>query len=93
MYQHFRAFNLLTSTTYSQRNTGKLKSSYLPNIYQREIIGVSLVIADEFTFFLAVPTMVEASAPKLLKFRFDFFSTELFALIFGLAVLLWYLFL
>src|SRR5699024_1729573 len=36
------------------------------------LIGVSRVAAAEFTFFLAVPTMLGASAFKLLKFGFDF---------------------
>ena len=50
------------------------------------IIGVSRVTAAEFTFFLAVPTMIGASAFKLLKFGFDFTSSELIALFIGMAV-------
>lgn len=50
------------------------------------LIGVSRVTAAEFTFFLAVPTMLGASAFKLLKFGFDFTTTELFTLVLGMAV-------
>ena len=50
------------------------------------LIGVSRVAAAEFTFFLAVPTMLGASAYKLLKFGFDFTGTELFTLALGMAV-------
>lgn len=50
------------------------------------IIGVSRVAAAEFTFFLAVPTMFGASAYKLLKFGFDFTSSELLALGLGMVV-------
>src|SRR5699024_12420959 len=50
------------------------------------LIGVSRVAATEFTFFLAVPTMLGASAFKLLKFGFDFTSAELLALVLGMAV-------
>ena len=42
--------------------------------------------AAEFTFFLAVPTMLGASAFKLLKFGFEFTSAELLALVLGMAV-------
>lgn len=50
------------------------------------LIGVSRVVATEFTFFLAVPTMFGASALKLLKFGFDFTTTELFTLGLGMLV-------
>ncbi|HBL36732.1 MAG TPA: undecaprenyl-diphosphatase [Firmicutes bacterium] len=50
------------------------------------VIGVSRVAAAEFTFFLAVPTMLGASAYKLLKFGFDFTSTELLTLVIGMVV-------
>ena len=50
------------------------------------LIGVSRVAAAEFTFFLAVPTMLGASAFKLLKFGFEFTSAELLALVLGMAV-------
>ena len=50
------------------------------------IIGVSRVAAAEFTFFLAVPTMIGASLFKLMKFGFNFTSSELLALFIGMAV-------
>lgn len=50
------------------------------------IIGVSRVAAAEFTFFLAVPTMLGASAYKLLKFGLDFTGTELMTLVIGMVV-------
>lgn len=50
------------------------------------LIGVSRVVAAEFTFFLAVPTMLGASAFKLLKFGFNFSFSEFIALILGMAV-------
>lgn len=50
------------------------------------LIGVSRTAAAEFTFFLAVPTMLGASAFKLLKFGFSFTGAELLALLLGMAV-------
>ncbi len=50
------------------------------------LIGVSRTAAAEFTFFLAVPTMLGASLLKLVKFGFDFSSSEAVALIIGMAV-------
>ncbi|WP_010294603.1 undecaprenyl-diphosphate phosphatase [Clostridium senegalense] len=50
------------------------------------LIGVSRVAAAEFTFFLAVPTMLGASTLKLLKFGFDFTNIELAILIIGMLV-------
>ena len=50
------------------------------------LIGVSRVAAAEFTFFLAIPTMIGASAYKLIKFGFDFTSYEIFILILGMVV-------
>lgn len=50
------------------------------------LIGVSRVAAAEFTFFLAVPTMLGASAYKLLKFGFDFTGAELLCLAIGMLV-------
>ena len=50
------------------------------------LIGVSRVAAAEFTFFLAVPTMLGASAFKLLKFGFGFTGQELFILVLGMLV-------
>ena len=50
------------------------------------IIGVSRVVAAEFTFFLAVPTMLGASLVKLVKFGFHFEAYEIIALLLGMAV-------
>ena len=50
------------------------------------LIGVSRTAAAEFTFFLAVPTMLGASALKLLKFGFDFSGTEITVLLIGMIV-------
>ncbi len=50
------------------------------------LIGVSRTAAAEFTFFLAVPTMLGASVFKLLKFGFDFTPTEMGILLLGMAV-------
>ena len=47
------------------------------------IIGVSRTAAAEFTFFLAVPTMLGASALKLVKHGFDFTQAELLTLLLG----------
>ncbi|MEG0662672.1 MAG: undecaprenyl-diphosphate phosphatase [Anaerovoracaceae bacterium] len=50
------------------------------------LIGVSRTAAAEFTFFLAVPTMLGASALKLFKFGFAFTTAEVITLILGMAV-------
>lgn len=50
------------------------------------LIGVSRTAAAEFTFFLAVPTMLGASAFKLFKFGFDFTGTQLLTLGLGMLV-------
>lgn len=50
------------------------------------LIGVSRVVAAEFTFFLAVPTMLGGSAFKLLKFGLHFSLSEVIALIVGMVV-------
>lgn len=50
------------------------------------IIGVSRTAAAEFTFFLAVPTMVGASALKLIKFGLDFTAGEIVTLVIGMVV-------
>ena len=50
------------------------------------IIGVSRTAAAEFTFFLAVPTMIAASGVKLIKFGFNFTSSELIVLAVGTIV-------
>lgn len=50
------------------------------------LIGVSRTAAAEFTFFLAVPTMLGASALKLLKFGLDFSGSEITVLLIGMIV-------
>ncbi len=50
------------------------------------LIGVSRVASAEFTFFLAVPTMVGASLLKIVKYGFAFTSAEIIALLIGMAV-------
>ncbi len=50
------------------------------------IFGVSRAAAAEFTFFLALPTMLGASALKLIKFGFEFTTAELLALLLGCVV-------
>ena len=50
------------------------------------LIGVSRVVAAEFTFFLAVPVMFGLSALKILKFGFDFTGPELMTLGVGMLV-------
>jgi undecaprenyl-diphosphatase len=48
------------------------------------LIGVSRVVAAEFTFYLAIPVMFGASLLKIVKFGFDFTSTELAILTIGM---------
>lgn len=50
------------------------------------LIGVSRSTAAEFTFFLAIPTMLGASLLKLVKFGFDFSAFELLSLLTGMLV-------
>jgi len=50
------------------------------------LLGVSRTTAAEFTFFLAVPTMLGASLLKLLKFGFSFTGMELAILLVGMVV-------
>ncbi len=50
------------------------------------LLGVSRVAASEFTFFLALPTMLGASALKIVKFGFDFSGTEIAVLLVGMAI-------
>ena len=50
------------------------------------LIGVSRTAAAEFTFFLAIPTMLGASLLKMLKFGFAFTGAEIAALVIGCAV-------
>ncbi len=50
------------------------------------LIGLSRPNAAEFTFYLAIPTMLGASLLKLVKFGFAFTSTELIILLVGMVV-------
>lgn len=50
------------------------------------LMGTSRFIAAEFSFFLAIPTMVLASAYKLLKAGLAFSGFEWFLMIFGAVV-------
>lgn len=49
------------------------------------LIGVSRVVAAEFTFFLAVPVMFGLSALKILEFGLDFTGAELLTLLIGMV--------
>ena len=50
------------------------------------LIGISRGVAAEYTFYLAVPTMLGASAIKLLKFGLHFTGVEVSVLIIGMVV-------
>ena len=50
------------------------------------MIGLSRANAAEFTFYLAIPTMLGASLLKLVKFGFAFTGTELVILLVGMFV-------
>jgi len=50
------------------------------------LIGLSRPNAAEFTFYLAIPTMLGASLLKLLKFGFAFTGMELIILVVGMVV-------
>lgn len=50
------------------------------------LLGVSRTTAAEFTFFLAIPTMLGASVFKLAKFGFAFTGEEMFVLLIGMVV-------
>jgi undecaprenyl-diphosphatase len=50
------------------------------------ILGVSRTVAAEFTFFLALPTMIGASLLKILKHGFVFTSAEVIAILIGMIV-------
>ena len=50
------------------------------------LIGLSRPNAAEFTFYLAIPTMLGASLLKLVKFGFGFTSIELIILLVGMLV-------
>ena len=49
-------------------------------------LGVARPVVAEFTFFLAIPIMFGASFVKIMKFGFDFTSTELVWLAVGMVV-------
>ena len=48
------------------------------------LLGVSRVVAAEFTFYLAIPVMFGASLLKILKFGFSFTSSEIAILLIGM---------
>ena len=50
------------------------------------LIGLSRPNSAEFTFYLAIPTMLGASLLKLVKFGFGFTSIELIILLLGMLV-------
>lgn len=50
------------------------------------LLGVSRTVAAEFTFFLAIPTMLGASGLKLVKFGFNFTAQEAVMLAIGMVV-------
>lgn len=50
------------------------------------MIGISRQVAAEYTFYLAVPVMVGASALKLLKFGFNYTVEEVIMLLIGMVV-------
>lgn len=50
------------------------------------LLGTSRFAASEFTFFMAIPIMLGASAVKLLGFGFDMTKNELIILAIGFAV-------
>lgn len=49
------------------------------------LLGTSRTVAAEFTFYLAIPVMFGASLLKIVKFGFDFNTTEIITLILGMA--------
>lgn len=49
------------------------------------LIGLSRTVAAEYTFYLAVPTMLGASVLKLAKFGLSFSAAELVVLLTGMA--------
>ena len=50
------------------------------------IIGLSRVVATEYTFFLAIPVMFGASLLKIVKFGLVFTTNEIFVLLLGTFV-------
>lgn len=49
------------------------------------LIGLSRTCAAEYTFYLAIPTMLGASVLKLVKFGLDFTASEVIILLVGMA--------
>ena len=50
------------------------------------LLGTSRTVAAEFTFFLGIPVMFGASLLKIVKFGFEFTSTEGIILLTGMVV-------
>ncbi len=50
------------------------------------VMGMSRTLAAEYTFYLAIPTMLGASAIKLIKFGLHFTGTEAAILVVGMLV-------
>ena len=50
------------------------------------LIGLSRANAAEFTFYLAIPTMLGASLLKLVKFGFEFTGIEIAVLLIGMLI-------
>ena len=50
------------------------------------MIGVSRSLAAEYTFFLAIPTMLGASLKKIVKFGLDFTGMQVLVLLVGVVV-------
>ena len=50
------------------------------------LLGTSRTVAAEFTFFLGIPVMFGASLLKIVKFGFEFTSTEVIILLIGMVV-------
>ena len=50
------------------------------------LLGTSRKLAAEYTFFLAIPTMLGASLLKFVKFGLGFTGTEIIILLLGMAV-------
>lgn len=50
------------------------------------LLGISRTVAAEFTFFLAIPTMLGASLLKMLRFGFSFTGMEIAVLLVGMVV-------
>ena len=70
------------------KKSAKEKSSQITGatIIGGLLIGLSRPNAAEFTFYLAIPTMLGASLLKLVKFGFGFTSIELVVLLVGMII-------